>query len=195
MSSTLAPFGLMPVYHPSGLSRAQGLKVSIDETVTQSFFKYGAVQLGTAGLIVPMADAAWDAAADDLYGVFAGVEYTDSAGQRKVRNSWVGPITGATDVYAWVWTDPLIVYEAQASAAVPKTGLGAQANFTALDTGNTTTGISNLTLDATLVAAASQGHVRIVGVSPRVDNDWNDTYTILHVQIAAHVFVANKVGI
>jgi len=195
MTATSAPFGLEPVFHPSGNLRPIAWKDSIDVSVTQSFFRGTPVQLTTAGLIVPFSDLTWDAAADDLIGIFQGVEYTDSSGQRKLRNNWVGPITGATQIVAYVWSDPATVFRVQANGSLAQTSLGDQAQFAALDTGNTVTGISNVQISTTLVGAGNQGYVRIINIEPQIDNDWGDAFTIVQVQIAAHQFVASKVAI
>ncbi len=43
-------------------------------------------------------------------GTFMGVEFTDTDGRRRVSNKWTAG-TSATDIVAYVTTDPAIVYE------------------------------------------------------------------------------------
>ncbi len=112
MSATYTPFGLKPVYHPSGIIRSlnytgvysatdvfySGTPVSFDEATTA----------GTSTLIVATAAPT---AGQRLAGVFGGVEYTDASGRRTV-SKWFGPALGtATDVVMWIFMDPEIVYE------------------------------------------------------------------------------------
>ena len=47
MSSTSAPFGLRPAFHPSGLDRAQALANGIVSGYTSSILKGQPVQYGT----------------------------------------------------------------------------------------------------------------------------------------------------
>lgn len=195
MSALSAGQGMVPVNHPSGLTRPFRLIDGITAATTQTFRKGTPVLLDTTGVIVPISDVTWDAAADDLYGVFDGVEYTDAEGRRRERNSWTGPITGATDIWAYVWVDPDIVYEVQANGSLAATSVGDQANFAATESGSSITGISNMQISTTLVGAGVQGYVRIIGLSNRPGNAWGDAFTFVNVQIAAHQFVADKVAI
>jgi len=198
MTATAKYAGLVPVFHPSGLGRPQRLKDAIDATSTITIYKGTPVLLTTSGTIVPMTDATWDAAADDIVGVFAGIEYTDSNGQRKEANHWTGPTTvfSPADMDVYVWTDSLIVYEIYADGAVAQTALGDQFNFAASpDSGSSVTGLSTAKLAATPVGAGNQGYVRCVNLCPEVDNAWGDAFTKLQVQIAAHEYVADKVAI
>lgn len=198
MTATAAPTGLVPIFHPSGLGRPTMLNDAITAATTQTIYKGTPVLLTTSGLIVPMSDPTWDAAADDIYGVFDGIEYTDSDGRRRVANHWTGPTTvfSPADMWVYVWTDPDIVYEIQADGSVAQTALGDQFNFAASpDSGSSVTGLSTAKLAATPVGAGNQGYVRAVNLGRAVNNAWGDAFTVLQVQIAAHQFVADKVAI
>jgi len=171
---------------------------AIDPSVTQTIYKGTPVQLTSSGTIIPLGDPTWDAAADDIIGVFNGVEYVDSNGQLKEANHWTGPTTIAspTSMKVYVWIDPDIVYEIQADGPVAQTALGDQFNFaTGQDGGSSVTGISSAKLAATPVGAGNQGYVRVVNLSPLVNNAWGDAFPVLRVQIAAHEYVADKVAI
>ena len=102
MSATSAPFGLRPAYHPSGLDRAQGLANIIESTYAQNILKGQAVKLAAATGYVVRADAT-----DALYGVFDGVEWTDTTGRRRVSNYWPSGTAYQTgSLIAYIWTDP-----------------------------------------------------------------------------------------
>ena len=78
MSSTNAPFGLRPAYHPSGLDRAVTLADGIASAYNTAILKGQPVKLNTSGNIVVAA------AGDSFQGAFAGVQWTDTTGRRRV---------------------------------------------------------------------------------------------------------------
>lgn len=186
MSATSAPFGMRPVYHPTGLDR--GDPYTIGSTYGTALYKGTPVLLNTDGTLNVAT------VTNDFLGVFNGVEYTDSMGKPTYSNFWPAG-TVATNILAWVWTDPNTVYEIQADGSVAATAVGAQTDFTNIGTGSTSTGLSTATANSTVEAGAAQGQLRIIGVAPYADNAWGDAYTVLRVQIAQSQYVANKVGI
>ena len=82
MSSTNAPFGLRPAFHPSGLDRAQALAGGIASGYNTDILKGQPVKLDSNGNIVVAA------AGESFQGAFAGVEFTDTTGRRRVSNYW-----------------------------------------------------------------------------------------------------------
>ena len=190
MSATLAPFGLRPAYHPSGLDRAQALAGGIVSGYASNILKgqpvvYGqASNGGTLGTIIAMPSTANAACA----GAFSGVEWTDVTGRRRVSNYWPAStayITGSC--VAYFYNDPLIVYEIQADGAMVNTTIGGEYSFTSanINAGSTTTGLSQATLGAsTAVANGVQSTLRVVDLSQNVDNAWGDPYTIVRVVIS-----------
>ena len=218
MASTFKPFGLKPAYHPSGLDRAVPF-VGTNSFVTggsysapyslssgQSFYQYQPVALTSSNqLTIASADTT------PVYGVFDGVEFTDSQGRRSVAK-YASKLTldAATDIVFWIFQDPNLVYEAQVSGSAGTGSIGQQYNFSSA-TGFTTAdgysigvggaGFSTTALAATAVANGSQGQVRVVGLGretafpPGETNAWGDAFTIVQVQIANNSFVAPKVSI
>lgn len=180
MSSTSAPFGLRPVYSPSGVVRPTAY--SIDAAYATTIFQNQPVKL---------VDGQLEAAAvgDRFIGTFQGVEWTDSDGRRRVSNKWVAQ-TGATDIVAYATLDPTIVYEIQSNAAMTAADIGAQYDFTAAS-GNTTVGLSTQMLD--VASLADNASFRVIGITPGANNAWGDTYVIVQVQIAEHQNVASVV--
>ena len=68
MSSSNAPFGLRPAFHPSGLDRAQALAGGIASGYATDILKGQPVKLNSSGVLVVAA------AGDAFQGAFAGVE-------------------------------------------------------------------------------------------------------------------------
>ena len=189
---TAAPFGMRPVFHPTGLDRAHRYLNAIPTGYASNIFKYQPVALNSSGQIVVTA-----LSAADYIGVFAGVMFIDAFGKPNFVNNWVASTTlGTGDLWAFVWDDQGIVYEAQANGSIAQTAIGDQANFAAsMLTGSTLTGLSTGAIDSTLVGAGVQGMVKIVDIQPRPDNTFGDAFTIVQVQIARHQYVSNKVAI
>lgn len=185
MSSTSAPFGFRPVFHPSGMDRAVALAGGIASAYGTGILKNQPVALNSSGvLIIATAGAAF-------MGVFAGVEYTDSSGRRQVNNQWPASTAYQSgSCIAYYYSDPLIVYEVQADATLAQTSIGDQANMSSATAGSTTTGLSASMLSATLAGSSAVGDFRILDIAPYADNAWGDTYPIVRVQISRSQFVA-----
>jgi hypothetical protein len=189
MSSTSAPFGFRPVYHPSGLDRAVALAGGCASTYGTAIFKNQPVALDTNGnIIVATAGSAFQ-------GSFAGVEWTDVSGRRQISNQWIAGTSYQTgSCIAYYYSDPIIVYEVQSTATLAQTSIGDQANMSSATAGSTFTGLSAAML-GTVVGASSQGDYRIIDIAPYADNAWGDPYVIVRVQIARHQYVAVVVAI
>jgi len=185
MSSTSAPFGLRPSFHPSGLDRAVALANGIASGYSSGILKGQPVALNTSGNIVA------SAAGDAFQGAFAGHEYTDLTGRRIVSNQWIANTayqTGSEVTY--YYSDPNIVYDIQANGSLAQTSIGDQANFASITAGSTTTGLSQCMISSSLVGAGNVGDLRIIGLTPAVDNAWGDAYTVVQVQVSRSQYVA-----
>jgi len=220
MSTTFRPFGMKPVYHPSGLDRSvpfvgtnsfnAGTTFSAPYSLSsgQSFYQYQPVGLTASG---QLAIAATSAATSPVYGVFDGVEYTTAEGRRTVgKNAAKTTLDAATQIVFWIFQDPSLVYEAQVNGSATTAAIGSQYDFTSA-TGYTTAdgytigiggaGFSTCALAATEVGTGVQGQVRVVGLGREVAypagelNAWGDAYTIVQVQIANNSFAAPKTSI
>ena len=91
MPSTSAPFGMRPSFHPSGLDRAVALPGGIPSGYSTNLLKGQPVALNTSGVIIAAT------AGSAFQGAFAGVEFTDTTGRRRVSNYWPASTTG-TDI-------------------------------------------------------------------------------------------------
>lgn len=180
MSSTSAPFGLRPAYHPSGVIRPTA-------GVILTGYSTGILQNQPVKIA---ADGSINAAAigDRFVGVFQGVEYDDTLGRHIVANQWVAS-TAATNIVAYFTRDSEIIYEIQSNAALNLADVGKQYDFTTISAGSTVTGLSQLMLD--VASSATNASLQLLGLAPYQDNAWGDTYVIGRVRISEHQLVAN----
>jgi hypothetical protein len=195
MSATSAPFGLRPAFHPSGLDRAQALAGGITSGYGTAILKGQAVQYSpNAGVILPVLDTTTNSGL--VSGAFAGVEWTDTTGRRRVSNNWPASTAYiAGSCIAYFYNDQQIVYEIQTDGTMAQTAIGNEANLSNFAAGSTTTGLSQATLSASLVGSGSTGQFRIVDIAPYADNAWGDPYVIVRVQVSNPQFVAAKAAI
>jgi hypothetical protein len=221
MATTFKPFGLKPAYHPSGLDRATPFVGTNSYTpgsgdftapyslsAGQAFYQYQPVAVNASGQLTIAAAAA---ASGTVYGVFDGVEFTDSQGRRSVAK-WASKATldASTQIIFWIFSDPELVYEAQANGSITTAGIGSQYNFETdagygtadgYSIGNGGAGFSTTALNNAAVASGAQGQVRVVGLGREAafpageTNAWGDAYTIVQVKIANNTFVAPKVSV
>jgi len=220
MSTTLRPFGMKPVYHPSGLDRSvpfagtnsfvTGVSYSAPYSLSagQSFYQYQPVGITSSGQLTIAATAA---ATSPVYGVFDGVEYTTAEGRRTVGKSISkASLDAASAIVFWIFQDPALVYEIQANGSVTSAAIGSQYNFSAATNYTTAdgytigtggAGFSTTALASSAVASGAQGQVRVVGLGREVAfpsgelNNWGDTYTIVQVEISNNTFRAPKVSV
>lgn len=183
MSSTSAPFGLRPAYHPSGTIRPDVSTIATGYPTT--IYQFQPIKIVAAGGI----EAA--GAGDRFCGVFMGVEWTDSDGKRRFSNKWTASTAG-TDIVAYITRDPGIVYEIQSNAALTAADIGEQFDFTAAS-GNATTGLCTQMLD--VASTAANAGLRLLNIAPGTDNAWSDTYVVAQVNISKHQYVADVAAI
>ena len=81
-----------------------------------------------------------------MVGVFNGVSYKDSAGEIQYKNHWLASTT-ATEIVAYVYDDPDILFRIQGDGSIAAADVGETADLVA-GTGSTTTGRSAYELDS-----------------------------------------------
>ena len=220
MSTTFRPFGMKPVYHPSGLDRSvpfagtnsfvTGVTYTAPYSLSagQTFYQYQPVGITSSGQLTIAATAA---ATSPVYGVFDGVEYTTAEGRRTLGKSISkASLDAASAIVFWIFQDPALVYEIQANGSVTSAAIGSQYNFSAATNYTTAdgytigtggAGFSTTALASSAVASGAQGQVRVVGLGREVAfpsgelNNWGDTYTIVQVEISNNTFRAPKVSV
>jgi hypothetical protein len=189
MSATSASFGLRPAFHPSGLDRAQALAGGIVSGLAADILKGSPIRYNsTAGTSVAAGTIAQAAASGVWTGAFAGCEWTDTTGRRRVSNYWPSGTTYQTGSnVAYFYNDQNIVYEIQTDATIAQTSLGGEYNFSAtsgftVGAGSNVTGLSTTALGvSTAVANAGQGQMRVVDLAPYPGNAWGDPFVIVRV--------------
>jgi len=220
MSATFQPFGLKPAYHPSGLDRAvpfvgtntfiPGVTYTAPYSLSsgQSFWQYQPVAITTTGQLTI---ANQTAGSGKVYGVFDGVEYTNSDGRRSVAK-YASKLTldASTNIVFWIFSDPALVYEIQVNGSATTAAIGTEYNFDTttgstvsdgIAIGNGGAGFSTTALLATSVGTGNQGQVRVVGLGREVaypagnTNQWGDNFTIVQVQISNNQFAAASVSV
>jgi hypothetical protein len=221
MSATFQPFGLKPVYHPSGLDRSvpfagtntyttgvSGYSAPYSLSSGQSFWEFQPVAINSSGQLTI---ANQTGSSGKVYGVFNGVEYTNSDGRRSVaKYASLTALNSYTNIVFWIFADPALVYEAQINGSATAASIGQEYNFDTT-TGSTVTdgyaignggaGFSTTALLATPVGSGNQGQVRVVGLGreaaypPGSTNAWGDAYTIVQVQICNNQFAAPSVSV
>ena len=185
MPSTASPYGLKPVYHPSGTIRT--VASTIATGYATSLLQFAPVALAAAGDVGIVIGTV----GNRIVGVFMGVEYTDTDGRRRVSNQWTASTT-ATDIVAYYTDDPAIVYEIQSDAAVVSADVGSQADWTTATAGSTTTGLSSVALSASTLTSTANAGLRVIGVGREPNNAWADTFTNVLVQISEHQMIADR---
>ena len=191
MSAVNAPFGLKPIWHPTGQMRP----FSLDGAIASGYASN--IYLGDPVRMTPNAGTiAVGSGSNTMLGSFAGCEYTDSFGRPQVQPAWLAntTITANTTVRAYFHTDPTLVYAIQANGSLAQTSIGNQANIV-VGTGNATTFISGATISTSLSGSGVQGELRILGLYPDIANAWGDAYTIVMVTIANHQFIVPQTAI
>ena len=191
MPSTSAPFGLRPAFHPSGLDRAQALANGIQAVSTSGNVSAGYATTILKGQPVKMNTAGYievAGAGDAFLGAFAGVEWTDSTGRRRVSNYWPASesfLVGS--VVAYFYSDPNIVYEIQTDGTVAQSAIGGEADLSNTTAGSSTTGLSQATLSNS-VAGSGTAQMRIIDLAPYPDNAWGDAFVVVRATIAESQF-------
>lgn len=188
MPSSSAPNGFVPAHHKSGGTlRAQFYKDAITSGATGDLFRGAPVYFDANGKVTQAT------ATTVIAGIFAGCEYTDpSTGQRRLRKYWPASVSATGGIDAWVWSDPNIVFEVQATGSLSQTCVNAQANLVSATAGDTRSGQSNSMLSTTLATDGVSDQFQIVDRSYAENNAWGDTYTRVLVVINEHQFRASR---
>jgi|TARA_R110000765_G_scaffold90180_4_gene171760 hypothetical protein len=169
MANQDAPFGLRPIKMVGGGDFTGGQdRFNLASGYTTSIFQGDLIEPlanGTVGR-VPAGQTNF------ILGVFNGVRYTNPTTQTPTwANTYQQPVA-TTDIQVFVITDPTVVYEIQANAAFPTSGLFA--NYDIVDNnpvGNNTAGISHVELAVSTGATTAALPLKALQISTDPEND------------------------
>lgn len=130
------------------------------------------------------------AAGDTVCGIFAGVEYVDASGVPQQPGYWAAS-TVATQVVAYVYDDPNIVFEVQGDEDIVAADIGATADCVA-GTGSAVTKRSGYMLDSSDIGTGAG--LLILGLVKRADNEFGN-YAKVHVQLNEHTYRGVATGV
>lgn len=188
MASTSSPYGFVPISHQSGTPRTVRMPAGIASGYAANIFKYQPIKL-VAGVI-----QAVTATTDQIFGIFAGAEFTPSGSRPGEFPYWPTGSTYQVDgsgnplfdmfVYFWPAWDASLRLQVQATGNVPQSSMGGQFNISAPTAGNTTTGLSAAAVSNTVVTAASQGQFFFSEYFTGVNDSPGDAFTDMIVGVA-----------
>jgi len=192
MSSTSAPCGITPAFHPSGQIRA--MPYTVASTYATNIFQNDPVKLTDNGVIqLGTSDGTRSGTVDGvaLLGTLAGVQYTDSLGKPTFSSYWPGGTVG-TDIIAWVYDDAEIRFQVEYANPSPgttvQTAVGEECDWTvATPGGSTQVGLSTAVLTA---IQATSGQFQIVGFANNINDTLTDAYVRVLVRINEHHYKA-----
>lgn len=207
MSATLAPNGLQAALHPSGTpvrptlfnatTYSGGTTTKLYNTAT-TFYSGQPVVITAAGLIDAAATVAAAGSGTRIYGVIQGFEFTEGSSGRRAVSSWYQDSFASTttnpDVWFWVYTDPNLTYEIQATGAFASTAVVVGSGFNFSGTAGYTptsgtvipggVGYSTCGLNPVAVSAGGSAQMRILEVGRGVGNAINDAFPKVRVQLS-----------
>lgn len=173
MANNNAPFGMKPVQHLTGgvigpnkmnytIASGYGTDLFIGDPVDIS----GTGANGRSGIVRATAGDT-----NKILGTFAGCSYKNASGQPVWSQYWPAS-TVATDIQAYVFDDPNLLFEVQCdSTGVANADIGLNANLEA-GSGSATTFLSGFLLDASAgMATTATFQLRIRGFSQDPSND------------------------
>jgi len=176
--------GLWPIRHQSG-AEPQAAEYAIATGYAANLFRGDVVQGVNDGTIAVAAGGN----ADNL-GVFWGVRYVNAQGEQVISRYWPTGTT-ATNIVATVYSDPGIIFGAQADTAA-STDIGLLTDWDD-GAGSTVTGLSGREL-AVSGGATTDKSLRILGKVNSPDNAWG-AYVKLEVQFAEHALMGVVAGV
>jgi hypothetical protein len=176
MANADAAFGFVPLRHMSG-NAPRSNKYTITSGLAENIFTGDAVIMAADGTLQPAA-----ATEVNIIGVFGGCSYTASDGSYIYSEYWPTG-TVATDIIAYVYDDPYIVYKAQSAGTTAQTNIGNCADIVA-GAGSTTTGTSGFEISGTMAAGTAQ--TKIVALYDAPENSFGAN-AVMEVLINEHV--------
>jgi len=180
MANVDAAFGFVPVRHLSGSGSVRTNKYTIVTGLAENIFNGDLCIIDGNGQITPHT-----ATEVNNIGVFGGVSYTASDGSYVYAEYWPTG-TAATNIIAYIYDDPLIVYKVQSAGTPAQTNIGNCADVVA-GTGSTTTGQSGFESSGTMSNGTATCKIMALWDSP--ENAFGAN-AVLEVLINEHLYKA-----
>jgi hypothetical protein len=162
VSNTNNPFGFRSFGHRDGSAPTMGMeRYFILSSDTNLYFTGDPVALSSAqyGYLQPYGGSSL---APRVAGVFVGCEYYQPSAGKVVWNSYFpASVSSSSPVTAYVISDPEMQFMVQASSAgIGSSMIGGNLNILAAQSslGNTTTGVSNVTIASTIGLTAGSSY-------------------------------------
>lgn len=167
MANTDAAYGLRAIRHMTG-GEIRLDEYPIASGYATSIFTGDPVLQHTDGTLI-IAVGTGGTPSVQTFGVFQGVEYTDSTGAVVFKPYWPASTT-ATNIKAKVITDPNVVFAIQSDATGVAAADVGQLCDVEIVAGDTKTGKSKTNLDMSTGSATTGKHLRILRIIDDGDN-------------------------
>lgn len=186
MANDNSAFGFRPVRHQAG-GKIRTNEYSIATGYSSNIFHGDVVEMtGTDKNIQVVA-----AGNTDNLGVFAGCRYVDSSGNQKFSKHWPASTT-ATNIVAYVYDDPFIVYECQCDT-LAEADIGQLVDLNA-GAGSTTTGVSGFYADVGAGTGTTGKSFRLIELVTKPNNAYG-AYAKALVTFQEHVMMGVVSGV
>lgn len=174
MANIDAAFGLRPIGKVgSGVQNMGTTMYTIEDNYNTAIFK-GDHVLQSGGYVIK-----GTASGATILGVFNGCFYIDPTSKKPTYSNYypgsinvtsAGSISGSTNIDAYIYDDPYMLFEAQCDGTLAKTDIGKNTD-TVLTTGSTVNGLSKNEIDDSTEATTAGLQVKIIGITKDPEND------------------------
>jgi hypothetical protein len=203
MANADTPFGLRPVGHPQGLSKASVSAYYVPSSYGTALFTGDPVIItGTANTAavdvvgtgrmptgtMPEVNKATVGSGNKITGVIVGVAADPDA----LGRSYIPASTGGV---VFVNDDPATLFEIQSDGTLNAAHIGLNASLVYTNTGDTINGRSGAELDASTKATTAGLQLRIERIVPREDNEEGSSEVKCIVRINQHMSQLATAGV
>ena len=174
MANIDAAFGLRPIGKVgSGVQNMGTTMYTIEDNYGTAIFK-GDHVLQSGGYVIK-----GTASGATILGVFNGCFYIDPTSKKPTYSNYypgsinvtsAGSISGSTNIDAYIYDDPYMLFEAQCDGTLAKTDIGKNTD-TALTAGSAINGLSKNEIDSCAEATTAGLQVKIIGITKDPEND------------------------
>ena len=174
MANIHAAFGLRPIGKVgSGVQNMGTTMYTIEDNYGTAIFK-GDHVLQSGGYVIK-----GTASGATILGVFNGCFYIDPTSKKPTYSNYypgsinvtsAGSISGSTNIDAYIYDDPYMLFEAQCDGTIAKTDIGKNTD-TVLTAGSTVNGLSKNEIDDSTEATTAGLQVKIIGITKDPEND------------------------